>query len=175
MYDYRIVSREHVSGACQVFRRSCFETIGGYVPIRGGSIDHVAVITARMKGWRTLTFTEKYCIHHRRIGMANHGLMAAKFRLGLKDYAIGNHPVWELCRVARQMMIPPRCIGGLALAAGYLWSVARHPKRPVSHELIAFHRHEQMQRLRSFLPYGTRFSKPVPGTCEPDIARGRAD
>jgi glycosyltransferase involved in cell wall biosynthesis len=55
-YDYRFVSIEHVSGACQVFRRECFEEIGGYLPVKGGSIDHIAVITARMKGWKTRTF-----------------------------------------------------------------------------------------------------------------------
>ena len=57
VYDYRFVSIEHVSGACQLFRRECFDAIGGYVPIKGGSVDHVAVLTARMKGWKTRTFT----------------------------------------------------------------------------------------------------------------------
>src|SRR5580658_10196853 len=51
-YDYRFVSIEHVSGACQVFRRECFEQIGGYVAVKGGGIDHIAVVTARMKGWK---------------------------------------------------------------------------------------------------------------------------
>ena len=67
------MSIEHVSGACQVFRRACFEDIGGYVPIRSGGVDHIAVITARMKGWKTRTFTEKICLHHRDIGSAEHG------------------------------------------------------------------------------------------------------
>lgn len=66
MYDYRFVSIEHVSGACQLFRRECFEEIGGYVPMKSGGIDHVAVITARMKGWKTRTFTDKICLHHRK-------------------------------------------------------------------------------------------------------------
>jgi len=48
-YDYRFVSIEHVSGACQLFRRECFEQIGGYVPVKGGCIDHIAVISARME------------------------------------------------------------------------------------------------------------------------------
>ena len=73
IYDYRFVSIEHVSGACQMFRRECFEAIGGYLPIKGGSIDHVAVITARMKGWKTRTFTEKVCLHHREMGTAHSG------------------------------------------------------------------------------------------------------
>src|SRR6476620_9820463 len=46
MYDYRFVSIEHVSGAYQLFRRECFEEIGGYVPMKSGGVDHVAVITA---------------------------------------------------------------------------------------------------------------------------------
>ena len=69
-YDYRFVSIEHVSGACQLFRRECFEEIGGYVPVKSGGIDHIAVITARMKGWKTRTFTDKVCMHHRKMGTA---------------------------------------------------------------------------------------------------------
>lgn len=157
-YDYRFVSIEHVSGACQVFRRDCYEAIGGYVPVRGGSIDHIAVITARMMGWQTLTFTEKHCIHHRQVGTAERGPVASKFRVGLKDHAIGNHPLWELFRVVRQMRIPPLCLGGLALGAGYAWAMIRRQKRPVSAELIKFHRSEQMQRLRNFFQRGVRSS-----------------
>jgi len=174
-YDYRFVSIEHVSGACQVFRRSCFEAIGGYVPIRGGSIDHVAVISARMKGWKTRTFTEKSCIHYRPIGTAGHRPIAARFRVGLKDYAVGNHPIWELCRVARQVFLPPYCIGGLALGAGYVSALLRRTKRPVPPELIKFHRHEQLQRLFRFLQRGPRSPKPMTWTGEPNVGNGIAD
>ena len=48
-YDYRFTSHEHVSGAIQLFRRKCFEDVGGYKPIRTGGIDLIAVISARMK------------------------------------------------------------------------------------------------------------------------------
>lgn len=163
VYDYRFVSIEHVSGACQVFRRECFEAIGGYQPIRGGSIDHVAVISARMKGWKTRTFTEKVCLHHRGVGTAQHGLLRSKFRLGKKDYAIGNHPVWEMCRVLYQMRQPPLCMGGIALGSGYVSALLKRQPRPVSKELVAFHRREQIQRLRQFV---RRRAKPSPaGEC----------
>ena len=151
VYDYRFVSVEHVSGACQVFRRECFEQIGGYLPVKGGSIDHIAVITARMKGWRTRTFTEKICLHHRGMGTAGSGLLKSRFKLGVKDYSIGNHPIWELFRTARQMSMPPVFIGGLALGAGYLWASIHQVPRPVSRDLIVFHRREQMQRLSRFI------------------------
>jgi biofilm PGA synthesis N-glycosyltransferase PgaC len=149
-YDYRFVSIEHVSGACQVFRRECFEEIGGYLPVKGGSIDHIAVITARMKGWKTRTFTERTCLHHRTMGTAGRNLLRSRFKLGIKDYSIGNHPMWEFFRTARQIFLPPLFIGGLALGAGYLWAFLRQVPRPVSRDLIAFHRREQMQRLTRF-------------------------
>ena len=150
-YDYRVVSIEHVSGACQVFRRACFEDIGGYVPAPSGGIDHIAVMTARMKGWKTRTFTEKVCAHHRDIGSAEHNVLAAKFRVGGLDYRLGGHPLWELFRTAYQMTRRPILVGGLALLAGYLWSALRRVERSVSRELMAFRRREQMHRLKHFL------------------------
>jgi len=156
-YDYRFVSIEHVSGACQLFRRECFEEIGGYVPVKGGGVDHIAVITARMKGWKTRTFTDKVCLHHREIGSAQHGALMARFRAGAQDYALGGHPVWELFRTVYQMTRRPFGIGGLMLVAGYVWALVRRVERPVSRELVAFRRREQMRRLRKFLT-GKRIS-----------------
>jgi glycosyltransferase involved in cell wall biosynthesis len=162
-YDYRFSNVENVWGGCQLFRRECFEAIGGYMPLKGGCIDHFAVVTARMKGWKTRTFTDWVCIHHRVMGMAQGGPLRAKFRAGQKDYAAGNHPLWEACRTLYQMRFPPIAAGGIMLAAGFLWSYLRRPDRPVSMELMAFTRREQMQRLKRFLfrsSFATRNSAP---------------
>jgi poly-beta-1,6-N-acetyl-D-glucosamine synthase len=146
-YDYRFTNIENVWGGCQLFRKECFESIGGYVAIPGGSIDHIAVVSARMKGWRTRTFTESVCLHHRIMGTAQNGGLRAKFNYGAKDYAVGNHPLWELFRAIYQMKQRPFVIGGLALAVGYFWSMIRRVPRRVSNDLVAFTRREQMQRL----------------------------
>jgi hypothetical protein len=145
------VSIEHVSGACQLFRRECFEDIGGYVPVKTGGVDHIAVLTARMKGWKTRTFTEKICLHHRKIGSADRGALKARFKDGRLDYALGGHPLWELFRTAYQMTRKPYLIGGLTLLAGYLTAGMRREERPISRELVKFRRREQMRRLKSFL------------------------
>ena len=150
-YDYRFVSIEHVSGACQVFRRECFESIGGYVPVAGGGIDHIAVITARMRGWKTRTFTEKVCLHHRKMGTAQRGAWMARFKTGVRDYALGGHPLWECFRTVYQMTKRPLFIGGFLVGAGYLWAVATREERPISADLMAFRRREQMARLKGFL------------------------
>ena len=156
VYDYRFVNIEHVSGACQMFRRECFEEIGGYIPVRGGGIDYIAVTTARMKGWTTRTFTEKASTHHRQMGTAERGVLSARFRTGVKDYALGNHPLWQLFRVARQMSQPPLIAGALALGCGYGSALLRRSPRPVSRELLAFTRREQLSRLKRFFGGGTR-------------------
>ena len=147
-YDYRFASVEHVPGGCQLFRRRCFEDIGGYKPIKGGLVDTVAAISARMKGWNTETFTDKAFLHHRPTGTAQSSTLSARFKRGEKAYAMGNHPLWELFRTAYQMTQRPFVIGGSAMLGGYMYSLVRRAERPVSREFIAFHRREQMQRLR---------------------------
>jgi len=161
-YDYRFVSIEHVSGCSQLFRRECFEDIGGYVPVKNGGIDHIAVLTARMKGWKTRTFTEKVVQHHRKIGTAQHSRFKAGFRTGAQDYALGGHPLWEICRTLYQMTKRPFVVGGLVLGAGYFWSMIRREERPISPEMIAFRRREQMQRLREFFAGNKSPRDPVP-------------
>jgi len=150
-YDYRFTNIEHVSGACQLFRRECFDAIGGYQPIKGGGIDWVAVTTARLKGWQTRTYTEKTCVHHRPIGTGSAGQLRAIFKYGQKDYYLGGHPLWQLFRCAYRTTRPPYVIGGACLLAGYVTAWARRMKRPIPPELVAFQRAEQMARLRAFL------------------------
>jgi glycosyltransferase involved in cell wall biosynthesis len=150
-FDYDFTSLDHVSGACQVFRRECYEGIGGYIPVKVGTIDCIAVITARMKGWKTRTFTGKVCQHHRKVGTAERGPIKANFYTGVMDYAMGNHPLWQLFRTAYQTTKKPIAARGLALGAGFLWAFLRQAERPVSREFIAFHRREQMERLKSKL------------------------
>jgi GT2 family glycosyltransferase len=148
-YDYRFTNIEHVSGACQLFRRECFEEIGGYVPIKGGGIDWTAVTTARMKGWQTRTFVEKTCRHHRPMGTgSSRSQIRLILRHGQKDYNLGGHPIWQIFRSAYQVTRPPYVIGGLLLLVGYFWAFLRVKERPISPELVRFNRAEQMSRLR---------------------------
>jgi glycosyltransferase involved in cell wall biosynthesis len=139
----------HVSGHCQLFRRECFEEIGGYFANKAGGIDWIAVSTARMKGWKTRSFKEKSSFHHRPLGTARRGALAASFSYGEKDYFLGGHPLWELFRVSHRMTKRPYILDGLALGLGYGLAALRRLKRPISKELMAFHRREQMRKLKT--------------------------
>jgi biofilm PGA synthesis N-glycosyltransferase PgaC len=150
-YDYRFSSKDHVSGACQLFRRECYKDIGGYVPLKGGGIDSVAVMTARMKGWRTQTYTEMVTQHHRPMGTGNGGgKLPANFRLGQRAYRLGWHPMWQVVRSLYQMTKWPYLVGGAALLLGYFYASVCQSDRPISKELVEFQRRDQVRRLRLF-------------------------
>jgi len=150
-YDYRYASVEHVSGACQLFRRACFEQIGGYKPMKSGGIDLVAVLSARMHGWETRTFTEKVCHHHRKQGSATRSGLAVIFNDGRKDYLLGSAPTWELSRAAFRAVRRPYIVGGAALLSGYLWPALRGVPRTAPDDVVQFRRQDQKARLRVIL------------------------
>lgn len=149
----------YVAGPCQLFRYRCFQEIGGYVPNPAGGVDWIAVMTARMKGWKVRAFPEKRFHHYRTMGTAGRGTLGALFSYGEKDYYLGGSPVWQLFRVAYRMGKKPVLLGGLALLLGYVWAALRRVNRVVSPELMRFHRHEQMKKLRAVFCTLLRFEK----------------
>jgi glycosyltransferase involved in cell wall biosynthesis len=153
------INPQHVNGQCQLFRRECFEEIGGYVPNRGGGIDWIAVTTARMKGWETRSFPERTFCHHRPMGTAGSSVMGARFHYGKKDYFLGGHPLWQLFRGTFQMTKKPYIVGGLGLLYGYFSCWITRADRPISDELMQFHRAEQISRLKALFSGKARSKK----------------
>jgi glycosyltransferase involved in cell wall biosynthesis len=149
----------HVAGGCQLFRRTCFEDIGGYVPNKAGGIDWIAVTTARMKGWKTMSFQDKFFTHYRHLGTGESNRIKALFDYGKKDYYLGGHPVWELFRIMYRMLKKPYIYGGLFLFFGYLWALVTRMKIAISKDLMKFHRREQMQKLKLILKRLIQFKK----------------
>jgi hypothetical protein len=125
--------------------------MGGYIPIKEGGIDWVAVTTARMKGWKTYSFSERTYIHHHTMGRTYGNILSARFHYGKKDYFCGSHPLWETFRSMFQMTKKPYIVGGLLLLLGYFWAWASRVEKPVSEELMKFYRQEQMKRLKELL------------------------
>ncbi len=141
----------HVAGGCQLFRRECFEDVGGYIPNKAGGVDWIAVTTARMKGWKTRSFNEKRFLHYRSLGTAERGTFSSLYSYGEKDYYLGNHPLWELFRFTYRVFKRPYLIGSAVMATGYIWALIRRIDRPISLDLMRFHRREEMRKLKVIL------------------------
>ena len=149
----------YVAGPVQLFRRECWKDIGGYIANPAGGVDWIAAMTARMKRWGVRSFPEKRYHHHRSMGTAERGEVKALFSYGEKDYYLGNSPLWELFRCVFRLAKKPYVAGGLALGAGFTWAAIRRVKRPVSDELVRFHRADQMTKLKNIFRSLLRLKK----------------
>lgn len=145
--DYDLNS---VAGAVQLFRRRCYDDIGGYVYSEIGGIDAVAEGMARMNGWEVKTFSEIEVYHHRPIGIGTKKNIFTKcFRYGLHENLIGNHPVFVIAKGIKLVFNKPYFLGGLLMICGYLWSWIRKDIRPVPNNYIKYIRSEQKYRIMS--------------------------
>lgn len=142
-------ARNSAGGPTQLFRRTCFDEVGGYLPLRYGGLDTAAETTARMRGWEVETFPDLEYYHYRCTGTAGGGLARAKFKAGIIAYSLGYHPLFELARCAFRLFDPPRVVGSLALMAGYCWAALQGGDRQVSEDFVRYLRAEQFARLRS--------------------------
>ncbi len=138
-----------VAGAVQLFRRECWEQVGGYLPLPLGGEDAVAEAMARMRGWRVRGFPEIMVKHHRPCGTASAGHCRARFNDGKRDYALGNHPLFQLGKCLYRCGKPPVILSGLLSMMGYAWSAVRRETSGVPREVVRFVRQEQMRRLRA--------------------------
>jgi glycosyltransferase involved in cell wall biosynthesis len=147
-YDYRFTSVEEVPGPCHMFRRECFESIGGYRPSREGGVDLLANVMARMGGWQTRVYGGRLLIHQRKQGAAQAHPLLVEFHNGWKDYMYGNHALWEICRVVYNLTKKPYVIGGCLMFLGYVSARVTGGDRIFPDAVVQFRRAEQMVRLR---------------------------
>ena len=59
--------------------------------------------------------------------------------------------MWELFRVAYRATKKPYLVEGAAMGLGFCWAFVRRTPRPVSRDLMAFHRKEQIMKLKAIL------------------------
>ncbi|MGA8237999.1 MAG: glycosyltransferase [Candidatus Sulfotelmatobacter sp.] len=135
-----------VAGALQLFRRECYEAIGGILPLRYGGEDWCAEVSARMKGWTVRASRELKALHHRATGTTD-SLLRYWFQQGRMDFSLGCLPMFELVKCAIRLREKPVVLGGLARLGGFAWSYCVKTERPVSEEFVRFLRREQKQRL----------------------------
>ena len=152
-----------VPHAVQLFRRECFETIGGYPALPYGGPDTYAEVGARMHGWQVRSFPELTVRHYRPAASAG-GFIRGRFRQGLMDFSLGYYPVFEAIRCLRRWNEPPLVAGAVVRSAGFLWAWASGQPRAVSNEFIEFFRQEQSKRLRGVLPF-----RPVRRVLRPSL------
>lgn len=141
------IIQNSVAGAVQMFRRECYEQIGGYIPLRYGGIDSAVEIVARMCGWEVQTFRDLEVRHHRRVASGGGTLLPREWRHGLRHYSLGYHPLFELVRNIYKIPERPYAVGAVVMTLGYLWALATGNPRELPVEAVRFLQKEQKKRL----------------------------
>lgn len=134
----------HVRGATKMYRRACWDAIGG-IPNSAGW-DTIDEVTANMKGWSTRTFPGVEMIHYRWTGAAN-GSWNNGVKNGLWSYIAGYHPLFFLLRCGKQCLRPPSyAVGSLALMSGYVQGWLKGVAR-ANAEVVRYMREQQWNRM----------------------------
>ncbi len=140
----------YVNGALQLFRNKCFIDVGGFAESPYGGADTIAVVKARMLGWKTRSFKTLKIFHHK-IGVHARGRIKENFRQGIMFYALGSHPLFELLKGLLYMATKPYIVNGAVRLTGYIWGACNNIERLVDNDFVKFYRKEQIDRLRKCL------------------------
>jgi len=134
----------HVRGATKVYRRECWQQIGGFIQSMGW--DSVDELKANMLGWHTYTFKDLKVVHHKLTGAAE-GFWNNVIKLGLANYVTGYHPLFMILKCVLRLREKPYLITSIGLCVGFFSGYLRKVPRVDDEPLIRWVRNQQIRRL----------------------------
>ena len=136
--------RFHVRGATKIYRRACWEAIGGLLQAPGW--DTIDEVKANMLGWSSSSFSELQVIHHRVTGTAD-GMWRDRVKHGLACYVSGYHPLFLAASCLSRLLKKPYIAGSAAIGYGFLKGYWTHMPRVQDQQFIKYLRTQQLRRL----------------------------
>ena len=134
-------------GAAKLYRRACFQQIGGFVcELMWDGID---CHRCRMLGWKARSFSDEdlRIRHLRRMGSSFRSVYHGRLRWGYGQYYMGTHPLYAAAISAYRTLERPWAIGGFLILAGYLRGYLARLPRYDDPEFRRFLRGWQLARL----------------------------
>lgn len=147
-------NRKDVPGAVQFYRRECFESLGGLVAVPEGGWDGITCAMARMNGYETRLVTRLIVDHLKPRNISQGGALRRKWQMGVRDYAVGYHPLFECIKCLGRHKEPPFLLGAISWWLGYFSSMLRRRSRRVPKTVVKQIRREQSQRMKAALKMG---------------------
>lgn len=136
--------RFHVRGATKIYKRACWEAIGGLWPAPGW--DTIDEVKANMLGWKTYAFADLHLLHHRFTGSED-GLLRDRMKHGTVCYVSGYHPLFLAASCFYRISQKPYVIGSAATIYGFVKAYLTHLPRLEDRSYVTYIRRQQMRRL----------------------------
>ncbi len=151
-YRKSLNDRRSTPKAIMVFRRKCYEEIGGFIPMKYGGEDTCACFSARMMGWKTWSFKDIVVIHNKPIGMGHSkNILKIRFHQGFGEYYMASNLLFFILKCIRRCFVEyPLILGGITRLSGYIYAYFCKEKRQISNELIRYIHNEQLNRIIKF-------------------------
>jgi len=134
----------HVRGATKIYRRACWDAIGGLLPIPGW--DTYDEVKAHMAGWQVRSFPHVRALHQRPTGAASNAWRDS-VKNGRCDYFLGYHPLFMLLKCLRRVFRKPFLVNGAGHLYGFIRGYIDRRPRVGDAALIRYLRRQQMRRL----------------------------
>jgi poly-beta-1,6-N-acetyl-D-glucosamine synthase len=134
----------HVRGATKIYRRDCWEAIGGL--LRAPGWDTIDEVKANMLGWKTYSFGELQLVHHRLTGTAD-GLLRDRIKHGIACYVSGYDPLFVVASCVSRLIQKPYIAGSAAIFYGFIKGYWVRMPRVNDKQLIKYLRTQQLRRL----------------------------
>lgn len=134
----------HVRGATKIYRRACWQAIGGFWPAPGW--DTADEVKANRLGWTTRTFPELRLMHHRHTGAAD-GMWKGLVKNGRANYICGYHPLFMFGKCLWRLGQRPYLVGSVALFYGFVSGYFQHIPQIDDPDTIKYLRAQQLSRL----------------------------
>jgi biofilm PGA synthesis N-glycosyltransferase PgaC len=144
---------DSVGGKVQLFRRRCFEDIGGYRPLKYGGIDATAETMARMKGWKVRKSLENRAYEHRPTGFAYGKPLIGKMCEGRRFYSLGYDPIFYSLRCLYRFNEHPFILGSAAALLRFLYGMIRREPIVLPPEVTSYLRAEQRTKIKQVLRF----------------------
>lgn len=136
--------RFHVRGATKIYRRQCWEQIGGLLKAPGW--DTVDELKANMLGWETRTFAEILLLQHKDTGSVD-GAWRNWVKNGLANYVSTYHPLFMLAKCLKRVFDRPYFLSAAGLAFGFVGGYVRRIPRVEDSALTRYIRAQQIRKL----------------------------
>ncbi len=136
-----------IRGAVKTYRKSCFDDIGGLMPVLGW--DGLDTMKAFYNGWKT--YIPDCAVKHFRPASKDYLPSKMHYNYGVAQYKNGRSFFLALIRAAVRLKDKPYLVSGVSYLAGYIVSFLKREKKNVdpafARFINAFHK-KRLYRLK---------------------------